>query len=83
MTLVCEVLVSFFAALGMTFLWRELKQRLFAKKQSFVCICFGSYREWEEKAPDMLVICKNDFEQEEIIRRVFKNEKRDVFIKRW
>ncbi len=83
MVLVCEVLVSFFAALGIVFLWRELKKRIFAKKQSFVCICFGTEADWEKRAPDMLVICRSDEEQEEIIRRVLRDEQRDVFVKRW
>jgi hypothetical protein len=33
--------------------------------------------------PDMLIICRTDAEQEEVIRRVCSDEARKVYIKRW
>ena len=53
-----------------------------AKKASFICLCFDE-KLLDGAKPDMLIICRTDAEQEEVIRRVCSDEARKVYIKRW
>ncbi|MBQ3229817.1 MAG: hypothetical protein IJO64_04805 [Clostridia bacterium] len=81
MVVFLEVFISMLAALGVTLSIIELSRCRRAKKASFVCVCFKEEL-LENGLPDMLVICKNDAEQEEIIRRVCTSDGRKAFIKR-
>lgn len=77
-----SVFVAMLAALGVALTALEFLRRSKAKKTSFICLCF-SEELLENAKPDMLVICRTDAEQEEVIRRVCADEARKVYIKRW
>ncbi len=77
-----EVILAVLAAMGVTLVILEILRKSRAKKASFICVCFREEL-LEGGLPDMLVICRTDAEQEEVIRRVCVGESRKVFIKRW
>ena len=73
------IFLSLLSSLGVGLTILEYYHIFRAKRIEFVCLCFGENR--EDFKPDMLVICRTDAEQEEIIRRISANEPRKVFIK--
>ena len=82
MTIFYEVFLSAFAVLGVILAVLEATRVSRAKKTNFICLCFD--KELLDGAkPDMLIICRTDAEQEEVIRRVCADEERKVYIKRW
>ncbi len=74
------VFIGMLGALGVALMCLELYRRMRAKKASFVCLTFGD-EFTEKKLPDMLIICRTDAEQEEIIKRVVSSDPRKVYIK--
>lgn len=77
-----SVFISMLAALGVALAMLELLRKFRAKKASFICLCFREDL-LEGGKPDMLIICRTDAEQEEVLRRICAEENRRVFIKRW
>jgi hypothetical protein len=77
-----SVLLATFSVLGLVLSVIEFLRISRAKKTSFICLCFR-----EELLtgglPDMLIICRTDAEQEEVIRRVCAEDSRKVYLKRW
>ena len=82
MSVLYMVIISMFAALGVTLIALEFLRSFRAKKTSYVCVCFREELLGDAK-PDMLIICRTETEEEEIIRRLCVGEDRKVFIKRW
>ncbi len=80
MSIFWAVFVGMLGALGVALMCLELYRRIKAKKASFVCLTFGDEFE-EKKLPDMLIICRTDAEQEEIIKRVVSSDPRKVYIR--
>ena len=80
MSVFWAVLTGMFGALGIALICLESYRRMKAKKTSFVCLTFGDEFA-EKKLPDMLIICRTDAEQEEIIKRVVASDPRKVYIK--
>lgn len=77
-----SVFLAMLAALGVALVALELLRRSRAKRAEFICLCFREDL-IENGKPDMLVICRTDAEQDEVIRRVCADEARKVYIKRW
>jgi len=78
MYIIGGIFLSMLAALGVALAFLDFMRRGKAKKASYVCICFT---EEFDKPPDMIIICRNDAEQEEIIRRIGDAENRRIYIK--
>ncbi len=78
-----NILLAMFAALGVALVVLEFIRACRAKKTEFICLCFKKELLETDEKPDMLIICKTDAEQEEVIRRVCADESRKVYIKRW
>ncbi len=76
------ILLGVLAALGVALTVLEFIRKTRAKMACYICVCF-SEELLDSKKPDMIVICRNDAEQEEIIRRICESENRKVYIKRW
>ena len=77
-----SVLVAMLAALGVALSALELVRKSRAKRESFICLCFREEL-LDGGLPDMLIICRTDAEQEEIIRHICSEDPRKVFLKRW
>lgn len=82
MSVLGSVLLATFSVLGLVLSVVEFLRISRAKKASFICLCFREDL-LENGIPDMLIICRTDAEQEEIIRRVCAEDGRKVFLKRW
>ena len=82
MAILRDVFLAALASLGITLAALEFIRRSRAKKTSFICLCFREELLNGAK-PDMIVICRTDAEQEEIIRRACADEVRKVYVKRW
>ncbi len=76
------IFMGMLGALGVTLMILELLRKWKARMSCYLCVCF-SEELLESKNPDMIIICRNDAEQEEILRRISENESRKVYIKRW
>lgn len=80
MTVFGIILLAMFAALGVALSALELARHIKARKATFVCLCFR-----EELinggSPDMLIICRTDAEEEEIIRRIGQTDERRIYLK--
>ena len=77
------IFLSMLSSLGVTLAVLEFVRTCRAKRMEFVCLCFREELLNENEKPDMLIICKTESEQEEIIRRVCDGDSRKVYIKRW
>lgn len=76
-----NILLAMLASLGIALAAIEFLRVHRAKKSAFICVCFREELLHGAK-PDMLIICRTDAEQEEIIRRVCADESRTAYIKR-
>lgn len=76
-----NVFLAVLAALGVALTVLEFVRAKRAKHTEFICVCFREELLEGEK-PDMLIICRTDAEQEEVIRRVCADENRKVYIKK-
>ena len=75
-----SILLSLLAALGVALAFLEFMRKAKAKRTSFICLCFDE--EFLDKGkPDMLIICRTDADQEEIIKRIGKQDERNIFFK--
>lgn len=82
MAILYDVLLATLAALGVILAVLEFVRVSRAKRASFVCLCFREEL-LDGAKPDVLIICRTDAEQDEVIRRVCADESRKVYIKRW
>ncbi len=80
MWLLGNILLSLMAALGVALMFHEFLRKAKAKHSNFICICFREDLV-ENGDPDMLIICKTDADQEEIIRRIGEKDHRKIFLK--
>jgi len=83
MSIFASVALSVLAALGVALAFLDFLRVHRAKKESFICLCFREELLYTDALPDMLIICRTDAEQEEVIRRVCDKDGRRVFIKRF
>ncbi len=83
MAILGRVLLAVLASIGIALSILEIIRVRRAKTADFICICFSEEYLDCDKKPDMLVICRSDAEQEEVIRRVCADDARKVYIKRW
>ncbi len=82
MSLFGSIFVAMLASIGVALSMLEILRSYRARKTSFVCLCFREEL-IDGGMPDMLIICRTDCEQEEVIRRVCDGESRRVYIKRF
>ena len=82
MAIFLEVFLAALASLGVILAVLEFVRVSRAKKASFICLCF-SEELLNGAKPDMLVICRTDAEQDEIIKRICGNDSRNVYIKKY
>ena len=80
MSLLGGILISALAALGVTLTLLEFYRRVKAKSTDFICVCFREDIP-DDALPDMLIICRTDTDQEEIIKRIGKRDKRQIFLR--
>ncbi len=83
MSIFAGVFLSMLAAMGVALAVLDFLRVRRARRASFICLCFREELIDESALPDMLVICRTDAEQEEVIRRVCDNDGRRVYIKRF
>lgn len=82
MPVFCFILLSALACLGIALLVLELCRKISARRTSYICLCFDKAL-LENGKPDMVIICRSDADEEEIIRRISDGDPRCVYIKRW
>lgn len=82
MPFACEIIVCVLASLGVVLIFREILRHVGAKRNHYACLSFGREPS-PEKRPDMIIICRTEEEEQEIIERIIKGEERKIFIKRW
>ena len=75
-----SIFIAMLAALGVALAVLEFVRRAKAKKTEFICLCFREELLQGGK-PDMLIICRTDAEEEEIIRRIGEDENRRIYLK--
>lgn len=75
-----SVFIAMLAAMGVALAVLEFIRRARAKKTDFICVCFREEL-IEGGKPDMIIICRTDAEQEEIIRRVGEQDNRRIYLK--
>lgn len=78
----CSVFVSALAALGVALAVLEFVRAYRARRAEYICVCFREELLFGDCEPDMLIICRTDAEQDEIIKRVCNGESRTVYIKK-
>ncbi len=81
MSIFGTVFLATLASIGVALMLLELISNRKAKTAEYTCICFRSELLNGER-PDMVVICRNEAEKEEIIKRICENDTRRAFIKR-
>ena len=81
MSIFGTVFVAMFASLGIALMLLELILHRRAKTAEYICICFREEL-LNGGLPDMVVICRNEAEKEELIKRICDNDTRRAFIKR-
>lgn len=82
MWIFAHVFLSALAALGVALSVLEIAERMEARRKKYACLCFEKVDNGEN-LPDMIIICRTQAEEEEIIERICAEDKRKVFIKRW
>lgn len=80
MWLLGKIIISALAALGVALPCLEFSRRAKAKRSSYVCLCFREDL-IDSGAPDMIIICRTDTDEEEIIKRIGKRDQRQIFLK--
>lgn len=75
-----NILLAMLSALGVALAVLEYLRRVKAKNSTFICLCF-SEEAFERQNPDMVIICRTDADQEEIIRRIGQQEERKIYLK--
>lgn len=80
MSVIGSIFISLLAALGVALTALEFIRRARAKKSTFISLCFREDL-LEGGKPDMIIICRNDAEQEEIIRRIGERDERRIYLK--
>ena len=75
-----SIVIATLASIGVALALLDFVKRIRAKRTEFLCICFG--REFAEgELPEMMVICRTDAEQDEIIRRISELDDRKIYLK--
>ena len=80
MLLFGNIIMAMLAALGVALAFLEFMRRAKAKRSTYICLCFREDL-IEDGVPDMLIICRTDADQEEIIQRIGKCEQRKIYLK--
>ena len=80
MSVFCNVFVAMLASLGVALTLLELFRHSRAKRSEFICLCFREDL-LESGTPDMVIICRNDAEIEEIIKRIGEIDNRRIYLK--
>lgn len=83
MAILGKIILAMLASLGVALAVLEFVRAYRAKRAEFICLCFREELLYGEEKPDMLIICRTESEQEEVIRRVCADDARKVYIKRW
>lgn len=81
MSVFLTIFIAMLASLGIALALLDLIRRMRAKQADFVCICFDE-KLLDDALPDIVIICRTDAEQEEIIRRVCAKDPRRAYLKR-
>lgn len=79
----CNVFLSMLASVGVALMVLEFIRARRARQAEFICLCFDERLISFDSRPDMIIICRTDAEQDEIIKRVCENESRTVYIKKY
>ncbi len=80
MSVVGSIFIAMLAGLGVALSVLEFIRKSRAKKGCFLCVCFDDELA-EDTLPDMLIICRTDADQEEIIRRIGERDQRRIYLK--
>ncbi len=80
MWLLGNIFLAMLSALGVALTVLEFFRRSKAKHTAYICLCFREEL-IENGQPDMLIICRTDADQEEIIKRIGKRDQRKIFLK--
>lgn len=80
MLLFGSILLSLLAALGVALGFLEFMRKSRAKNTAFICLCFKEEL-LDSVKPDVIIICRTDADQEEIIKRIGKQDERNIFFK--
>ncbi len=75
------IFLAMLASIGVGLMFLEMIRTRKAKTAEYTCICFDSALS-DERLPDMVIICRNEAEKEEIIKRITESDERRAFIKR-
>ncbi len=75
-----SIFLAMLAAMGIALAVLEFIRRGRAKKSRFICLCFREEL-LENENPDIVIICRTDAEQEEIIRRIGQQDERRIYLK--
>ena len=75
-----SIFLSMLAALGVALAVLEFIRRGKAKNGRFICLCFNE-ESLENENPDMVIICRTDADQEEIIKRIGQQDERRIYLK--
>lgn len=75
-----NILLAMLSALGIALSVFEYLRRVKAKNSKFICLYFDEDM-LENQNPDMVIICRTDADQEEIISRIGQQEERRIYLK--
>ena len=75
------IFLATLSSIGVGLMFLEMIRTRKAKTAEYTCICFDSEL-LNGCLPDMVIICRNEAEKEEIIKRITENDERRAFIKR-
>lgn len=81
MSVFLTVFIAMLASLGVALAALDFIRRSRAKRTDFICICFREEL-LDNALPDMVIICRSDAEQEELIRRVCDKDSRRAYLKK-
>ncbi len=83
--MVWELLLCLFAAIGLLAVCLEVF-RLFGKRRMrFTCLLFGDEAKdaWDGRTYQIVLLCRSELQEEELLRRLSDGEKRRIYIRRW
>ncbi len=80
-----DLLLCFFAAIGIISTVWEIFLLIGKRRLRFTCLLFGDHAkaEFEAKEYEIVLLCRSELQEEELIRRLSAGEKRKIYIRRW
>lgn len=83
--MIWELLLCFFAAVGLVAVFAELFRLFGRRRLRFTCLLFGdeAKADWDTRRYGIIFLCRSELQEEELIRRLSEGEKRKIYIRRW